>query len=170
MKKFLCVLASVALASAISLTGCSFQGTNGIDGRDGKDGQSVTIDDIYNKYVSEHGETSFEDFLKEYLSYDGGEIANSASLRAVINKSLMSGVSILTRFGYSGSLYPGRTSYKVYTGSGAILWMDKFGRRRLRRDKLPRHLRRYVGQYLFKRYKTVSLRAGYGRCKLSACR
>lgn len=125
MKKFLCVLASVALASAISLTGCSFQGTNGIDGRDGKDGQSVTIDDIYNKYVSEHGETSFEDFLKEYLSYDGGEIANSASLRAVINKSLMSGVSILTRFGYSGSLYPGRTSYKVYTGSGAILWMDK---------------------------------------------
>ena len=107
MKKFLCVLASVALASAISLTGCSFQGTNGIDGRDGKDGQSVTIDDIYNKYVSEHGETSFEDFLKEYLSYDGGEIANSASLRAVINKSLMSGVSILTRFGYSGSLYPG---------------------------------------------------------------
>ena len=47
-----------------SLTGCSFQGTNGIDGRDGKDGQSVTIDDIYNKYVSEHGETSFEDFFK----------------------------------------------------------------------------------------------------------
>ena len=49
MKKFLCVLASVALASAISLTGCSFQGTNGIDGRDGKDGQSVTIVDSYNK-------------------------------------------------------------------------------------------------------------------------
>lgn len=132
MKKLLCILASVALSAVMLFTGCSLQGADGIDGRDGKDGQDVTIDAIYNKYVSEHGETSFEDFLKEYLSYDGTELSTAASLRATINRSLMSGVSILTRFGYSStrpSTFPGhsseRTSYKVYTGSGAILWMNK---------------------------------------------
>lgn len=132
MKKFLCVLSSVALSAVMLFTGCSLKGADGVDGRDGEDGQNVTIDDIYNKYVEENGETSFEDFLKEYLSYDGTELSNSASLKAVINRSLMCGVSILTRFGYSSSrpsTFPGHsseyTTHKVYTGSGAILWMNK---------------------------------------------
>lgn len=132
MKKFICILASVALSAVMLFAGCSLQGADGVDGRDGKDGQNVTIDDVYNKYVAEHGETTFEDFLKEYLSYDGTELSNAASLKAVVNRSLMCGVSILTRFGYSSSrpsTFPGHntehTSYKVYTGSGAILWMNK---------------------------------------------
>lgn len=132
MKKIICLLACIVVSVSLLFTGCSLAGADGLDGRDGKDGQNVTIDDVYNKYVSEHGEISFEDFLKEYLSYTDGEISDAASLRAVINRSLMSGVSILTRFGYSSyrpSTFPGhqsqQTSYKVYTGSGAILWMDK---------------------------------------------
>lgn len=131
MKKLFCILASLALSVTILFSGCSFFGSDGLDGRDGKDGQNVTIDDIYNKYVSEHGETSFEDFLKEYLSYTENELSEAASLRNAINRSLMSGVSILSRFGYS-SYRPGAfgqqsqsTSYKVFTGSGAILWLDK---------------------------------------------
>lgn len=131
MKKLFCILASLALSVTILFSGCSFLGADGKDGRDGKDGQNVTIDDIYNKYVSEHGATSFEDFLKEYLSYTENELSEAASLRNIINHSLMSGVSILTRFGYT-SYRPGAfgqqsktTTYKIYTGSGAILWMDK---------------------------------------------
>ena len=126
MKKLFCILASVVLSVAMLFAGCSFFGADGIDGRDGKDGQNVTIEDIYNKYVSEHGETSFEDFLKEYLNYTDTELSEAASLRSAINRSLMSGVSILTRFKYK-NYRPGSssTTYKVYTGSGAILWMDK---------------------------------------------
>lgn len=133
MKKLLGFLAAAILSVTMLFAGCSLAGADGTDGRDGKDGQNVTIDDVYQKYVAEHGETSFEDFLKEYLSYTNDELEAAVSLRATINRSLMSGVSILTKFSYTSyrpsSLFPGQQSqqtlYKVYTGSGAILWMDK---------------------------------------------
>ena len=130
MKKLFYFLASIALSMAMLFAGCTLVGKDGMDGRDGKDGQNVTIEDIYNKYVAEHGETSFEDFLREYLSYSDSEIEEAVSLRSAINRSLMSGVTILTRFAYTSSR-PGvfgqssSTTYKVYTGSGAILWLDK---------------------------------------------
>lgn len=130
MKKFFYILASVALSFTILLSGCSLFGDSGRDGRDGKDGQNVTIDDIYNKYVSEHGEISFEDFLREYLSYSDGELNEATSLRATINRSLMSGVTILTKFAYTSYRHGlfgqiKQTDYKMFTGSGAILWLDK---------------------------------------------
>lgn len=120
MKKIICLVAAALLSLSMLFVGCS----DGRDGRDGKDGQNVTIDEIYDKYVAEYGETSFEDFLKEYLSYTDGDLNSASSLRATINRSLMSGVSILTKFAYT-SARPQMTSYKVYTGSGAILWLDK---------------------------------------------
>ncbi len=130
MKKLLCILGAVTLTVSMFFAGCSLKGADGLNGRDGKDGQNVTIDDIYNKYAAEHEGATFEDFLKEYLSYDDSELNNAISLRAVINRSLMSGVSILTRFSYAPNQQgcwgsSSQTSYKVYTGSGAILWMDK---------------------------------------------
>ncbi len=129
MKKILILLATLTLSVSMLFAGCSLTGADGINGRDGKDGQNVTIDDLYNKYASEHEGATFDEFLKEYLSYDGSELNNAASLRATINRSLMSGVSILTRFSYStrrpGVFGSTLTTYKVYTGSGAILWMDK---------------------------------------------
>ena len=130
MKKLFYFLASIALSMSMLFVGCTLVGANGRDGRDGKDGQNLTIEDIYNKYVAEHGEISFEDFLREYLSYSDSEIEEAVSLRSAINRSLMSGVTILTRFAYT-SYRPGvfgqssSTTYKVYTGSGAILWLDK---------------------------------------------
>lgn len=130
MKKLLVLLATLALSVTMLFAGCSLTGADGLNGRDGKDGQSVTIDDLYNKYASEHEGATYEEFLKEYLSYNDSELSNATSLRATINRSLMSGVSILTRFSYT-TRRPGtfgsttQTTYKVYTGSGAILWMDK---------------------------------------------
>ena len=130
MKKIFVFLASLILSVTMLFAGCSFFGNDGVDGRDGKDGHSVTIEDIYRKYVSEHGDISFEDFLREYLSYTDGELNEATSLRATINRSLMSGVTILTRFAYT-THRPGvfgdvkETTHKIFTGSGAILWMDK---------------------------------------------
>ena len=125
MKKLFCFLASVVLSAVMLFAGCSLLGADGIDGRDGKDGQNVTIDDIYNKYVSEHGEISFEDFLKEYLNYTDSELEDAVSLRAVINRSLMSGVTILTRFSYTTHRPTAQVSHKIFTGSGVIVWLDK---------------------------------------------
>lgn len=127
MKKFLLVLVSVCLAAVIFICGCS---TNGKDGRDGIDGQNVTIEEVYKKYVDEYGEISYEEFLLKIFSYTNEELDELTGLKSRINKSLMSGVTILSRFGYSMkggiSILPSSyTVYNVYTGSGAILWLDK---------------------------------------------
>ena len=126
MKKFLLVLISACLAAVMFVCGCA---TDGKDGRDGVDGQNVTIEEVYKKYVDEYGEISYEEFLLKIFSYTNSELDELTGLKSRINKSLMSGVTILSRFGYSVkggiSLLPSYSVYNVYTGSGAILWLDK---------------------------------------------
>ncbi len=131
MKKIFTVISCFVLAAVMFVCGCAADGRNG---RDGRDGQDVSIEEIYEKYVEEYGEISYADFLKEYLSYSNDEIDRVASLQYVINRSLMSSVTILTRFAYTsnGSSAPGKlgdlfsnTTYSVYTGTGVILWLDK---------------------------------------------
>lgn len=130
MKKFLIAFATVAVAAVMLFCGCT--PNDGKDGRDGRDGKDVTITEVYEKYVEEYGEISFADFLKEYLSYTNDDLEGAASLQTTVNKSLLSGVSILSRFAYGSSgsgLFPNlpssKTSYKVFSGSGVILWLDK---------------------------------------------
>ncbi len=123
MKKFLILVMMVAVVAASLFGGCA---VNGRDGRDGKDAQDVSIQEIYEaaKAIEGNENLTFDQFLKEYLSYND----DTVGLKSVINRSLMSGVSILSRFAYSdgsGYLSGMRRSYKVYTGSGAILWLDK---------------------------------------------
>lgn len=128
MKKILFFIASFVLAAAMLLGGCSLfpeDGKDGLDGRDGKDGENVTVQQLYEeaKKISGNENMTMDEFLREYLSFDSSQVEGAASLITSINKSLMSGVSILTRFQYT-SRYSG-TSYKVFTGSGVIVWLDK---------------------------------------------
>ncbi len=133
MKKILTVIVAAALAALMLFTGCSVK--DGRDGRDGKSAQDVTVYDLYEaaKTIPGNENLSLEEFLKEYLTYDKEDVENQTGLQSVINKSLMSGVSILSRFAYTQASRPGsipglsstRTTYKVYSGSGAILWLDK---------------------------------------------
>ena len=109
--------------------GCGLvAGTDGLDGRDGKDGTDVSVYDAYEALKRETGNNNltFEDFLKEYLNFSGGEINSAASLQASINRSLMSAVTIMTRFKYkTTSLLGNGYSYKAFTGSGVILDVDR---------------------------------------------
>lgn len=130
MKKFLTFLASFCIAAVMLFSGCGLfmgedgkDGLDGRDGKDGKDGASVTIYDLYEAAKQEHGgELTFDEFLRDYLSYSGSEINAAASLQASVNRSLMSAVTVLSRFKY-GSY--GFYTYKVFTGSGVILSVDK---------------------------------------------
>ena len=130
MKKLIAVTAGLTLSLAMLFSGCD-TAKNGRDGRDGKDGQDVTIEQIYDKYVQEYGEISYADFLKEYLNYTNDELDGVTGLQAVMNRSLMSGVSILTRFAYteqhrnSLGFISKHTEYKVFNGSGVIIHLDK---------------------------------------------
>ena len=104
MKKFLFFIASFALAAAMLLGGCSLfskEGKNGLDGRDGQDGADITVQQLYEaaKTIAGNENMTLDEFLREYLSFDGSDVG--VSLMENINKSLMSGVSILTRFKYT---------------------------------------------------------------------
>lgn len=133
MKKFFTVLASFCVAAALLFSGCGFfagaDGQDGLDGRDGKDGTSFSIYDAYEaaKQIEGNENLTFDEFLKEYLSYTDGELNEAASLQASINRSLMSAVTILTRFKYKSGSYFGSTSYeyKFFTGSGVFLKVDR---------------------------------------------
>lgn len=128
MKKFLLVLATAALSLIMFVCGC--MPAAGRDGRDGKDGQDVSIYDVYEaaKKIEGKEDLTFDEFLREYLNFTDSHV----DVRAAVNRSLHSGVTILSRFAYTSRsggthLLPGAsyTYYSVYTGSGAIIWLDK---------------------------------------------
>lgn len=126
MKKFLSLVAGVALAAMLLLSGCFLRGDTGETGPAGKDGingRDVSIIEIYEeaKTIPGNGNLTFDEFLQKYLNYTDTELADKASLQARMNYSLMSGVSIVSRFSYRSV---GRT-YKAFTGSGVIIDLDK---------------------------------------------
>ena len=133
MNKICKILATCALACGITCT-AALTGCNVTLGSDGKDGQDVSIYEIYeatNAARKEQGltELTFLEFVETYLSYDNSELAQISSLQTTINRSLLSGVSILTTFSVTTqSGFPWGQSYtkeSTYAGSGVILDIDK---------------------------------------------
>lgn len=118
MKKIVFVLAAVF---AVSL----FCGCNTVSGADGRNGQDLSIYEIYeaaNAARSEQGleQIDFLGFLREYLNYDF-TYSEEKCEQEIMNRSLMSGVAVLSGFNYSG--WYSRTEY--YAGSGVIAEADK---------------------------------------------
>lgn len=121
---------ALALVAAFTLTpaiaGC--QGTNGRDGVNGKD---LTVYDIWQETKVQTGNPNltYDEFLKQYLSFSSEELNEATSLKASINRSLMSCVSIITDFdeyfrvGFGSSQY--YTKEASYYGSGVILNVDR---------------------------------------------
>lgn len=131
MKKISKILATVTLAAGIACTAV-FAGCNVTLGSDGKDGQDVSIYEIYdatNAARKEQGlsELTFLEFIEEYLSYDGTQAEQMTSFQTAVNRSLLSGVSILTTFSVTSQVGWGQTTTKdsVYAGSGVIIDIDK---------------------------------------------
>ncbi len=117
MKKALCIIFSALLVFAAAFAGCGV-----FAGNDGRDGQDLNIYDIYeatNAVRAEDGlpQLSFDEFIREYLNYDF-EYSDDKNLQTVINRSLLSSVSIFASFG-------GFSSDKTYAGSGVIVDLDK---------------------------------------------
>lgn len=69
---------------------------NGKNGKDGEDGL-VSIDDIFKKYQEVYGETSYADFLEEYLSV-------SSASTSTIARCLQSSMKVHTTFVESSSV------------------------------------------------------------------
>lgn len=124
MKKIISLIVCICIAAMAFFCGCfDLGGKSGRDGRDGLDGQDVSIYEIYEaaKTVPGNENLTLDEFLKKYLSYSQSELSDLVNKQKVINRSLMSSCSILSRFSYNSS----STRNKVYMGSGVFLWVDK---------------------------------------------
>lgn len=130
MKKLLVLILSLAISAAVLFGGCN-TGVSVLVGRDGKDGASVSIYDAYEaaKTVEGNENLTFDEFLRDYLSYN----QDDTDLGIAINKSLMSAVSIVTRFTFTrqvlkpgyGGIYQKEVEYTGALGSGVIISLDK---------------------------------------------
>ncbi|MDE6104205.1 MAG: S1C family serine protease, partial [Clostridia bacterium] len=85
------------------------------DGRDGLDGKDVSIYEIYEaaKTVEGNENLTLDEFLQKYLNYTNDELNDLFGKRATINRSLLTGCSIVTK------------ASTVAFGSGIFLWVDK---------------------------------------------
>lgn len=116
MKKriLLCAVCAVLITASVFVGGCGLIGSNSGDA-------DININNTYYTPSDEQ----WRDYI-DNLTPQSGE-----QLQAAVNYSLMSGVSILTRFSYTETCYYGngryiRQSYNlVYSGSGVIVELDK---------------------------------------------
>jgi serine protease Do len=130
--------AAIAVAVAASVTaatlfgGCFATESSSSVIVQGKDGQDVSIYDIYEaaKTETSRSDLTFDEFLKEYLSYDDTTLAQATSEQTIMNQSLLSSVSIVSTFTEETVVYSPfgstvRPSVASYAGSGVIISVDK---------------------------------------------
>lgn len=118
-KKLIAAAVTAALACTALFAGCTVA-----FGTDGRDGQDVSIYAIWDaiKQETNRPDLTFDDFIHEYLNYDGQELEQMTSLQAAINRSLLSSVQVTASFtvvDYSGR-FP-QTETSTSQGSGVII-------------------------------------------------
>ncbi|MCM1438400.1 MAG: S1C family serine protease [Roseburia sp.] len=113
VKKFIAA-AGIALTLGVTAVfgGCAYA-------RDGINGKDLNIYDIYEaaKVESGNADMTFTEFLRDYLSYNPDDIENAVTLQTSINNSLLSSVSVRSKFTENGNAVE-------YGGSGVIIDVD----------------------------------------------
>ena len=99
-------------------------GADGAKGEDGKDAQNVTITEIFEKYKETHANATYEEFLKEYLSFENNEKTK------VINECLLSSFILYSEFKVSEVMQTGFYTTQTVSsvsrsgGSGVLYKID----------------------------------------------
>lgn len=93
--------------------------TNGKDGKDGKDAESLSVDDLYEKYIELHPDGNFDEFLKTFSA------ASQSSDTAAINSALLSSAKVFTEFTeYRISSAAPMLVTAMYSGSAVVYRVD----------------------------------------------
>ncbi len=93
-----------------------------LKGEDGKDGTEITIADLYEEWLAQGNLGSYNEFLKEYLSYDLS--ADFGYNVDILQRNILSTVSVYCAFSVKAI---GETGSKtsLSAGSGVIVDLDK---------------------------------------------
>ncbi|MDE6558054.1 MAG: S1C family serine protease [Clostridia bacterium] len=114
------IIASLAVAATVACSAL-MGGCIGSTPKDGANGKDLNIYDLYEAAKAESGKSdmTMEEFLKEYLSFTSSDLQQATTLKAAINRSLLSAVSVNARF------RTGVLTEKVGAGSGVIVDIDR---------------------------------------------
>lgn len=96
-------------------TKSTFTITNGSNGSNGSDGQSLDIDVIYQKWLEENPNGSYETFLKEVLKIENSD--NSL----VINKALCSSLKVYSEFTRTVKISAFKSENTIEMGAGSAV-------------------------------------------------
>lgn len=89
-------------------------------GKDGADGEDITVSDVYEAWLARGNKGSFNEFLKEYLSYD---VTTAGYDVDVLQHNLLSTVRVYCAF--PSLAVAGASSSTGSAGSGVIIELDK---------------------------------------------
>lgn len=99
-------------------------GVNGKNGINGKDGKDISIRDIYDEYIREYGDITFEDFLDKYLDYmvSDNSLAINSSLRSCLQ--IYSEFTTTTNYYYNTKDYVTVNAIERSGGSAVVYKVD----------------------------------------------
>lgn len=114
------IIAGIAVAAAVA-SSALFCGCFGSGSKNGVNGKDLNIYDLYEAAKAESGNSSLtmDEFLRDYLSYTSSELEEATSIKAAVNRSLMSAVSIVANF------RTGLMQSSSGAGSGVIVDIDR---------------------------------------------
>ncbi len=96
-------------------TKSTFTITNGSNGQNGSDGQSLDIDTIYQKWLEENPNGSYETFLKQVL-----DVENSDNT-LIINKALCSSLKVYSEFTRTVQISAFKSENTIEMGAGSAV-------------------------------------------------
>lgn len=97
-------------------------GTNGQNGHDGQNAEKITVDEVYDFYLQNNPEGTYQDFLDQYLTIDA-EQPTQGDLTA-LSSLFCSGMKIYSIFNEQ-STYLSSSSKASYSGSAVLYKMEE---------------------------------------------
>ena len=122
IKSIIAIAAACAAAIACTfISACTSR-----NGRDGKDMDFYDVFEAVNAEREAAGEEPYtvSQFVKEYFGYISEEAEQAITEKAVMNRSLLSAVTVITE-SKSGSMF--NAKYTMAAGAGVIVDMDDEG-------------------------------------------
>ena len=116
------VMCAAALATFIALPACA---QNGRDGRDGEDFNFYDMYEAVNAERVQNGEErlTVSEFVEMYFGMTSGEVQEAISQQAIMNRSLLSSVTIMADYTTSAPIF-GSSTHSVFAGTGVMVDVD----------------------------------------------
>lgn len=115
-------ICAAALATFIALPACA---QNGRDGRDGEDFNFYDMYEAVNAERVQNGEErlTVSEFVEMYFGMTSGEVQEAISQQAIMNRSLLSSVTIMADYTTSAPIF-GSSTHSVFAGTGVMVDVD----------------------------------------------